>query len=206
MKFGSLAAAAVLLGLGIGLAQAQTQTPATPPMRIRGTIVALDGNLMTVTSREGQALKITLADPVTVTAPKKLALADIAANSYIGTAALPQADGTLVAQEVVVFPESARGNGEGQFPWDLTAGSMMTNANVAAMVESKDGRELSLAYKGGTAKVRVPAGVPIVTFVPAAKTDLKSGAKVFLSATKGADGGLTAARVTVEKDGVAPPM
>ena len=110
MKFGSLAAAAVLLGLGIGLAQAQA--PATPPMRIRGTIVALDGNLMTVTSREGQALKITLADPVTVTAPKKLALADIAANSYIGTAALPQADGTLVAQEVVVFPESARGNGE----------------------------------------------------------------------------------------------
>ncbi len=195
-------ALSLMLGLAASVAQAQT----APPMRIRGTITAVDGNVLSIASREGQQLKITLADGLSVSVPKKLELSAINANSFIGTAALPQPDGTLVAQEVVVFPEAARGTGEGQYPWDLSAGSTMTNANVAAMVENKDGRELSLAYKGGTAKVRVPAGVPIVTFAPGAREDLKPGAKVFLAAAKAADGSLTAARVTVEKDGVAPPM
>ncbi len=201
-----LFAATILLGLTAGLASAQAQAPAAPPTRIRGTIASVDGNVLNITSRDGAAMKITLADNVAVTVPKKLTMADIKSDSYIGTAAMPQADGSLVAQEVVVFPEAARGSGEGQFPWDLTAGSMMVNANVAAMVESTNGRDLNLAYKGGTAKVRVPADVPIVTFVPAAKSDLKPGAKVFLAATKAADGSMSTARVTVEKDGVAPPM
>ena len=38
------------------------------------------------------------------------------------------------------------------------------------------------------------------------RADLKPGAKVFFSATKNAEGKLAAGRVTVEKDGVAPPM
>ncbi len=198
----TLPLAAVSLVAGLAAAQAQT----APPMRIRGTISAVDGNVLSVTSRDGTPLKITLADPVSVSVPKKLDISAITANSYIGTAATPAADGTLVAQEVVVFPEAARGSGEGHFPWDLSPGSTMTNANVAAMVESTDGREVNLAYKGGTTKVKVPAGVPIVTFVPGERTDLKAGAKVFLSATKAADGSLGSARVTVEKDGIAPPM
>jgi hypothetical protein len=35
---------------------------------------------------------------------------------------------------------------------------------------------------------------------------LKPGAAVYVIATKNPDGGLTAARVTAEKDGVKPPM
>jgi len=48
--------------------------------------------------------------------------------------------------------------------------------------------------------------LPIVTFAPAERADLKPGAKVFFSATKNTEGKLAAGRVTVEKDGVAPPM
>ena len=47
---------------------------------------------------------------------------------------------------------------------------------------------------------------PVVTPVPADRADLKPGATVFLSATRAADGALSASRITVSKDGVAPPM
>jgi hypothetical protein len=48
--------------------------------------------------------------------------------------------------------------------------------------------------------------VPIVTFAPAARTDLTSGKKVYVVATTASQGAFVAQRVVVEKDGVAPPM
>jgi hypothetical protein len=133
-------------------------------------------------------------------------LASIAPGTFIGTAARPAPDGELQAMELLVFPESARGTGEGHYPWDLAPGSTMTNANVEAAVPATSGRELTLAYKGGSVKVRVPPDVPVVTPSPASLADLKPGATVFLSAMRAADGSLSTSRVTVSKDGVAPPM
>ncbi len=177
-----------------------------PPSRIRGTIAAIDGHTLTVTTREGPVAKITLAENYGVSAPRKLALSDIKPNSYIGTAAVPAADGTLTALEVVVIPEASRGSGEGHYAWDLAPNSSMTNANVDAIVESNAGRTLTLGYKGGTVKVVVPENVPVVQFGPAERTDLKPGLRVVVIATKAADGSLTSGRVLVEKDGVPPPI
>jgi hypothetical protein len=196
-----LALAAVTLGLAtVALAQN------APPSRIRGTIAAIEGNSLTVTTREGPVAKITLTETYGVSAPRKLSLADIKPNSYIGTAAVPAADGTLTALEVVVIPEAGRGSGEGHYAWDLAPNSSMTNANVDAVVESNAGRTLTLGYKGGSVKVVVPENVPVVQFGPAERSDLKPGLRVVVIATKAADGSLTSARVLVEKDGVAPPI
>jgi hypothetical protein len=177
-----------------------------PPTRIRGTIAAIDGHTLTVTTREGPTARITLADNYGVSAPRKLALSDIKPNAYIGTAAVPGADGTLTALEVVVIPEASRGSGEGHYAWDLAPNSSMTNANVDAIVESSNGRTLTLGYKGGSVKVLVPENVPIVQFGPAERSDLKPGLRVVVFASKAADGTLTAGRVLVEKDGVPPPI
>lgn len=177
-----------------------------PAQRIRGTITALHGGMLMIDSRDGQKLEVTLADPVTVMTVKKVDLASIAPGSYIGTATRPAAGGRLVAIEVLVFPEAMRGAGEGHYAWDLEPGSMMTNATVSGVVSANDGHELSLTFKGESNKVTVPPNVPVVTFAPATREDLKPGAKVFLSATRSPEGRLAAARVTVEKDGVAPPM
>ncbi len=179
---------------------------APPTTRIRGTIAAIEGPVMTVTTREGPKLPITLAEPLTVLSVKNVELSSIQPGTYIGTAAKPGPGGQLQAIEVLVFPESARGSGEGHYAWDLQPDSTMTNASVTAAVQGSSGRDLDLAYKGGSTKIHVPDGVPVVTFIPAERSDLKPGAPVFLSATKGADGGLTAARVIVGKNGVAPPM
>jgi hypothetical protein len=199
MRFMLFVALALLWTLGPGLAQ-------TPPTRVRGTITALDGATLTVTSRDGQALRITLLEPLTVVTVKRLTPAAIAPGTFIGTAAQPAPDGKLQAMEVLVFPESMRGTGEGHYPWDLAPDSTMTNANVEAAVPANPGLDLTLAYKGGSVTVRVPPDVPVVTPAPASRDDLKPGATVFFAATRAADGSLSASRVTVSKDGVAPPM
>jgi hypothetical protein len=186
--------------------------PAVPPARVRGSITGFAGNVLTVKGRDGETLEITLKDPVTVATVTKVKLADIQANSFIGTATRTGKDGKLTALEVLVFPEAMRGTGEGFYPWDLQPGSMMTNGTVTGAVKSSKGRELTVSYKdkaSGTDKtntVYVPPSAPIVTFAPATAADLKPGAKIFCVAVKGPDGKLTAARVTVGTHGVAPPM
>jgi hypothetical protein len=192
----------LLVGVSALTALAQT----APPTRVRGTIASLTGNVLTVNSRTGDKLEITLADPVSVASVKKIDLDAIAPNSFIGTATRTGADGKLTALEVLVFPEAMRGTGEGFYPWDLEPGSMMTNGTVKGAVTAASGRELTIGFKDSSNTVYVPPTAPIVTFAPATRDDLKPGAPVFLAATKNAEGKLAAARVTVGKDGVAPPM
>jgi hypothetical protein len=181
-------------------------TPPAPPTRVRGTIASLEGNVLTVNSRDGSKVEITLNDPFTVATVKKVELSSIKETDFIGTATRTGADGKMTAIEVLVFPEAARGTGEGFYPWDLEPGSMMTNGTVKGAVTAASGRELTVAYKDKSNTVTVPPSTPVVTFAPGARDDLKAGMHVFCIATKNPEGKLTAARVTVEKDGVAPPM
>lgn len=177
-----------------------------PPTRIRGTIDALSGQTLTVTTRDGSKVDIMLNDPLTVATVKPLTLDDIKEGTYVGIASKTGADGKAEALEVLVFPDAMRGSGEGHYAWDLQPGSMMTNANVSAAVTGKTGRDLTLTYKDGTQQIAVPPSAPIVTFAPATRADLKPGAHVMFGATKNADGKLTASRVTVGTNGVNPPM
>jgi hypothetical protein len=197
-----LAAAALLVGATAVAALAQT----TPPTRVRGTISGLAGNTLTVTGRDGQKMEVVLNDPLTVVTVKKVDLATIGPDTYVGIATKTAADGKMTALEVLVFPEAMRGAGEGHYGWDLEPGSMMTNGTVKGAVTAASGRDLTVAYKDASQTIAVPPSVPVVTFAPATRDDLKPGAKVFFAATKNAEGKLAAGRVTVEKDGVAPPM
>jgi hypothetical protein len=202
----------IRLQLGVTLAAlafagvALAQTPAGKPSRIRGEIVSLDGDVLKVHRRSGDTVPIDVKPAVSVSAVKLMQLADIKPGSFVGTTTITGTDGKLTATEVHVFPESARGTGEGHYAWDLGPNSMMTNANVDTVVQGTSGRNLKLSYKGGNNEVTVPPNVPIVTFTPAARTDLTVGKKVFVVATAASQGAFVAQRVVVEKDGVAPPM
>ncbi len=194
-----VAVAASLLG-----ASAWAQT--APPTRIRGTIASLDGQVLSINARDGQKVDVRLNDPLTVATVKNVPLSSVAPGSYIGTATRTGTGGSLNAIEVLVFPEAMRGAGEGHYAWDLEPGSMMTNGTVSGVVEASAGRELTINFKGASNPVKVTADAPVVTFAPAERADLKPGAPVFLSATKNAEGQFVTGRVTVGKDGVAPPM
>jgi hypothetical protein len=181
------------------------QAQATAPTRIRGEIVAVNATTLTVKNRAGNNVKVSIKPDQVVGAVKNLKLSDIGKGAFIGTATKASSDGKLVAVEVLVFPESARGSNEGHYAWDLLPGSMMTNANVEAVMTAVNGRTLQLSYKGGNKEVLVPEGTPVVTFAPATRADLIPGKKVFIVAN-GTPPDLTATRIVVEKDGVAPPM
>jgi hypothetical protein len=205
-RFASLLAAAGLAAIvgGTALAQAPETT------RIRGTIVSFAGDVLTV---QGAATtyKVTLPDTVAVTWIVKSDLSKIGPNSYIGTVAVPQPDGTLKATEVQVFPEALRGRGEGSRPWDTIPNSSMTNATVdtiaSTTVDKVDGRILTVKYKDGQKQVFVPVNVPIITYVPGDKAALTPGAHVIIiAATKNPDGTYASAGVNVGKDGLVPPM
>ena len=173
-----LLAAAALMTSAVALAQD------VPPTRIRGDIVAVDATTLTVKRRgSGDIVKIALKPDVTVGAVKNVKLADIGKGAFIGTATETGADGKLTALEVLVFPEAARGTGEGHYAWDLMPGSMMTNANVDMVANGVKGRVLTLSYKGGSKEVTVPEATPVVTFAPAMRADLIVGKKVFVVAT-----------------------
>jgi len=196
-----------IVALVAGLLVATTTVAiAQTPVRVRGAITELSGQTLKVKSREGAVVELKLADGYTVTGVVKAALTDIKPGAFVGAAALKQADGTFRAQEVLIFPESARGTGEGHRPWDLTPDSTMTNATVDAIVEKVDGPILTLKYPNGQASIVVPRDVPIVTFSSGDPGLLRPGAAVFIPATKNADGTFTTNRILVGKDGVVPPM
>jgi multidrug efflux pump subunit AcrA (membrane-fusion protein) len=198
----ALAALVVMSVLG---SAASAQQP--PAVRIRGTIEAVDGALLTVNSREGTDMKVRLTDNVAVFGVANIAMSEIKPGSYIGVSAMPEPDGTQKALAVHIFPEAQRGAAEGFRPWDLRPNSTMTNATVAQTVEGTDGQNILVKYKDGEKKVVVPPGTPIVTFLVGDKSELKPGAKIIIfGATRKDDGTLEANRVNVGRDGITPPM
>jgi hypothetical protein len=112
----------------------------------------------------------------------------------------------LVAIEVLIFPDNMRGTGEGHYPWHLLPESNMTNATVADVVQAVQGPVVTLRYKDGEKKIRVPPDAPIVTFVPADRGVINPGARVFVTAQRHPDGSLTAMRVAVGLNGLTPPI
>jgi hypothetical protein len=202
---GALAAPQVVFAQSTSTMAAPTQQP----VRIRGTVVFADQKTIIVKDRSGEVVSLARATDMPVSEVYLIKLADIKKGSFIGTAAVPQADGTEKALEVLVFPEAARGTGEGHYPWDLQPSSTMTNATVADMAASptsvRGGQQLHLTYKGGEKTVIVPRGTPVVTFRPGTEALLISGAKVLVNA-QDKNGTPTALRVLAGRDGFTPPM
>ena len=190
----------------LALPAAAQNAPEGTPTRIRGTVEKLDGQALTVKSREGPELMIALAPNFTVAAVVKKSLADIKTGDFVGAASTKGTDGKLHALEVLIFPEALRGTGEGERAWDLTPDSLMTNATVAGIASAAQGQALKVTYKGGESEIIVAPNTPVVTFAPGDASLLKPGAAVFIGALKKPDGSLSASRVTAEKDGVKPPM
>ena len=197
-----LAAIAMVAGSTI---YAIAQQPPTPT-RVRGTIEAVDGDVLAVKSRGGEDVRLHMTGDLRVVGITKVSLADIKVRSFIGTTTVPGPDGVQNAVEVHVFPEDMRGTGEGSRPYDLRPNSSMTNATVAESVVANDGHTLLIKYKGGEKKVQVTPETPVVTYVPADRGDLKPGAKVIAFLKKLPDGSFETNRVSVGRDGLTPPM
>jgi hypothetical protein len=183
---------ALILATGAALAQSN--------MRVRGTITSLDGDVLSVKSRDGKDMKLQLTPDAQVAVAKKLSLADIKPGTYVGVTSVQQG-GKQVAKEVHLIPPTAP---SGHMDWDLMPGSKMTNANLQAVVNAAGGNEITLKYKDGEQKITVPAGTPIVGFDNGDRSALKKGETIWTNARVEGDGKLVTNRVQVSKDGVKP--
>ena len=203
-RYARAAAAGAALVLALtSLAAAES----APTMRIRGEATKIEGNVLSVKDRSGQALTVTLAPNFRVTELRKAALSEIVAGKYIGVTALPAKDGALRAVAIHIFPDAAKGTAEGHRAWDLAPSATMTNATVDGVVAAGNGSTLTLKYKGGEKTVTVTPETAIVAMGPGKPDMLKPGAKILIfGAVKGADGKLSTQGVVVGKDGMAPPM
>ena len=158
-------------------------------------------------SSDGDQLKLTLTDNAMIIAVVKASMADIKEGTFLGSAAMPQPDGSQKALEVHIYPEQMRGTGEGHRPYAPVPNSTMTNgaASVVATVAGVEGSTLVVKYKDGEKKIVVPPSAPIVRYEIGNKGDLKPGARfTVLAATKKPDGTVEANRINVGRDGVVP--
>jgi hypothetical protein len=226
------ARSATSLALAALAAAATAKQPAAPtaPQKedhVRGIVGSVFGDTVTVRSADGRSqTKLELAGGTRVSLASKGDLNAIRKDAYVGVTAVEGQGGTLRALEVHVFPESARGAGEGHRPWDLKPGSSMTNATVSGVGAAEGGgsgssmtnatvsgvsgaaggRELELTYKYGKKTVFVPPGTPVVTLERADRSAIKPGKHVFAAGPRRADGAVTVDRMVVGRDGVRPPM
>ncbi|HEY7297564.1 MAG TPA: hypothetical protein VH684_06460 [Xanthobacteraceae bacterium] len=201
-----VAAAALAASFAVMSVSAQAQQAQN--VRVRGTVEKLDGNLLTVKSRDGSELKLKLKDNATVRGVVKASLADVKSGSNVAITSRPRPDGTLQAVELRIFPPGPFNTFHRD--WDLMPNSFMTNGNLETSIAGVDGQVLTVQYKAGDKtdekKIVVTPQTIIATTVAASKADLKPGLHVFVAgAPKLPDGSLDVGNIQVEKE-IPPPQ
>lgn len=192
---------AALATASLGMAWAQS----SQTVRLRGTIEGVDGNMLTLKTTNGAA-KLSLTGDAQIIAVVKSSLAEIKEGTYLGSAAVPQPDGTQKALSVHIFPEQMRGTGEGHRPYAPVPNSTMTNGTSSgATVSAVEGSAITVKYKDGQQKIIVPSSAPIVRYEIGSAADVKPGAAfTVLAASRKPDGTYEAARINVGRDGAVP--
>lgn len=163
----SIRLSSVLLLLFAGAALAQA------PQRIRGTIEAFDGSILSIAGS-----KIVVNDKTEIVFAQPIALSDLKPGDFLGVTSARQGGGKLIAYEVRRFPKPVN---PGHRPFDGRDDQTMTNATVAATVQSANGRELKLTYDGGSQTITVPPDASVSTLVPGQRSQLVPGAPVNLT-------------------------
>jgi len=185
------------------------------PYRVRGTLEAVQGDQLTVKTREGETVDVTLKPDSRVLVVRPAGLDQIKKGDYVGLTSI-DAGGKRVAIEAHIFAEDLRGTAEGHGPWDLIKEpNTMTNATVAKVEAVGDQRELKVDYEqgqgdqktAGSQTIYVPEDLSVVRLETAPdRSVLAAGEKTFMVVRDEADGGRTALAVVVGEDGTSPPM
>src|SRR5258708_7405397 len=144
----------IRLMLAGAIIAASCATATAQTLRVRGTIEKADGNVLSLKSTDGAAVKLTLTDDARIVAVVKASMADIKEGTFLGSAAMPQPDGSQKALEVHIFPEQMRGTGEGHRPYAPVPNSTMTNgAASAATANGADAPTPDVKYQAAEKKI-----------------------------------------------------
>src|SRR5271167_1796824 len=139
-----MAIAAVLVAL-FAIPTLAQNPPQGTTTRVRGVVDKLDGQTLTVKSREGDVVTIALAPDVAIQTLVKKSLADIKPGDFVASTGIKDKDGKIHAIEVRIFP-TATPDGGRQFAWDLGPDSVMTNATVGTVTKAPEGMILHVTF------------------------------------------------------------
>jgi hypothetical protein len=199
-------AAGLVLSLALAVTFASaTRADAPHPVKLRGTILSLQGGVVSARGQDGGVIKIKIAPQTRLAAVVPASLAGIKPGSFVGITSMPGDGSERIALEVHIFPEALRGTGEGDRPWDKGPGSRMTNATVAS-VAGVHGEDLTLTYRGGQSKIKVTPRTRIVTFQPGNADDLKPGNHFIAFAIPDGQGAYVPLSLSIGRAGLTPPM
>ncbi len=206
---------------------------AAPPVtHVRGTITSVTGSKLTIKSYTGQPIGLTLGQDTKYAWVTKSSLSDIKSGDFIGTAATGPTNG-LKALEVVIFPASMRGTGEGHYDWSMPAAvanadqggnagpvqGSMTNGTVGtvasaapAMHSSMTNGTVTSKAGGTTLTVSYNNGKTVQVMVPPGAPVVKfdpAGKSVLTTGAKvfaAVGSGGNTKFVAVGRNGLTPPM
>ncbi|HZB91795.1 MAG TPA: hypothetical protein VE397_10160 [Stellaceae bacterium] len=119
---------------------------APSPERVRGTVKAISSDTLTVHTAAGPDVSVALTGRTRYLEVTKSSLSHVDPGSYIGTAT-KSIGNKLVALEVVVFPPSMKGTGEGHYAWDRIADTTLSGSTTTASTMTN-----------GTVSTAAPAG------------------------------------------------
>lgn len=202
LNMNAMRALGLAINLAIALAFAADAALAQQPGRIRGQIEKTDGAMLALKTRDGAMLDVKLAGDVRVSALVKASLTDLKADTFIGVAGLPQADGSIQAFSIHIFLPAQRGVVPDRHgPWDARPNSTMTNAYLGTIAAGKDGETLTVKYKDGEKKIIVTPQTVIAAVAPGNKDELKAGTPIIIMASdKQADGSVLAKTIYVGRN------
>jgi hypothetical protein len=210
MRTRILTAAALATALTLSAALAQQQQP-PGTQRVSGTIERVDGNTIHGKASDGGAITLKLADNVAITAVMKATFADIKPGDYVGTGAVPQADGSQKAVELRIFPRPQADGGHFYEGWPGAANGTMTNGfvqptgTVGATLAGAGDPVIVVKYPQGEKRIVISPNAHVVRNAFGSKDDLKAGAAFRANAAaKQADGTYTASAISVGRDGARP--
>src|SRR5260370_11777548 len=93
-------------GFALLLATSASFAQQPPPVRVRGQIDKIEGDVFDIKTRNGEMVNVKLVDPARVMAFVMASPGDVKTGKFILATALPHAHGTPPATPFPIFPHS----------------------------------------------------------------------------------------------------
>ncbi len=138
--------------VGIPALLAATSSLAAPD-RIRGTIEKVTPDGLVIDQRDGGTITVSTSGATKYADVVPSSLDAIQTNDFIGTATKGPKT-FMVALELVIFPSSMRGTGEGQYGWDKLPDTTMRNASSATTSSTMTNGSISATSPVGASRMK----------------------------------------------------
>lgn len=190
--------AGIVALLAVLVASPVVLTAAPAVVTAEGVVSGSDASTVIMTARSGATVRVAVNAETRIIRRQPSKLTDIKPREFVAVTAKREADGSLTAVAINIFPPEFKGRvREGQFP--METGNVMTNATVFQNVRRIEGRTLYLQFPEGTAVIQVPPAAEIVRLTQMRISDVRSGMKVIVRGTGTIEAGMTATTITIDE-------